>query len=391
MIVPVTTSVAEISGEGAARARRHHPFVELMLAGGLTVLLYPLSWVLRGALGLSAAEYAVGFTMFHAAHVINDPHFTVTYLLFYEDTRERFFGSAFPPSLRVRYWLAGLVAPIVLVGWCAVALVLRSAPLLGVLVQVMFLLVGWHYVKQGFGVMAVLSARRGTFYSARERAALLFHGYAGWAYAWASPADPGTVLEEKGVVFTSWARGHALETATYALFVGSAAVVFVALFQRARRERRLPHPTPLLAYLASIWAWSVYSGIDPLVRYVNPALHSVQYLFMVHLLKGNEARAREGPPRFERSAGTRIALLAVTALVLGLLVFHGVGQGLDAVLVKKADRLSDLGPTPYFAAIYVTVNLHHYFMDAVLWRRENPRTKYLRDGYGGDPTATRAE
>jgi hypothetical protein len=24
------------------------------------------------------------------------------------------------------------------------------------------------------------------------------------------------------------------------------------------------------------------------------------------------------------------------------------------------------------------VNIHHYFMDTVLWRRENPLTRYLR-------------
>ena len=29
-------------------------------------------------------------------------------------------------------------------------------------------------------------------------------------------------------------------------------------------------------------------------------------------------------------------------------------------------------------AIYVVVNLHHYLMDTVLWRRENPKTRYLR-------------
>jgi hypothetical protein len=25
------------------------------------------------------------------------------------------------------------------------------------------------------------------------------------------------------------------------------------------------------------------------------------------------------------------------------------------------------------------VNVHHYFMDFVVWRRENPRTRFLRD------------
>jgi len=346
--------------------------------GGLTPLLFPLSYLLRRGLGLDAAEYAVGFTMFYAAHVINDPHFAVTYLLFYEDARERALGAAFPPGLRARYVLVGLVAPLVMLGWSAFAIVTRQAAVLGALVQTMFLLVGWHYVKQGFGVLTVLSARRGVFYGPRERLVLLFHGYAGWAYAWASPADPGTELEEKGVVFTSWARSVALERITFAVFAASAGALVVALVWRARREREWPLATPLVAYLASIWAWSIYSSADPLVRYVNPALHSVQYLFMVHLLKGNEARAREGPPHFERSARTRIGLLVITALVLGWLLFHGVGQGLDAVLVAKADRTSDLGPSPYFAALYVMVNLHHYLMDAVLWRRENPKTRYLR-------------
>jgi hypothetical protein len=40
----------------------------------------------------------------------------------------------------------------------------------------------------------------------------------------------------------------------------------------------LPIATPLTALLASIWSWSIYSSIDPLVVYVIPALHSVQYL-----------------------------------------------------------------------------------------------------------------
>ena len=41
------------------------------------------------------------------------------------------------------------------------------------------------------------------------------------------------------------------------------------------------------------------------------------------------------------------------------------------------DRTLGLGETPYFAAIFVFVNIHHYFMDFVIWRRENPRTRHL--------------
>lgn len=352
---------------------------ELLLTGGMTLLLYPLSWVFRKTAGLDAAEYAVGFTMFHAAHVINDPHFAVTYSLFYEEAKGRALGGVFSRAQRIRYVLAGFVAPAALVGWAVFALATKSAPRLGVLINLMFLLVGFHYVKQGFGLMTVLSARRGVFYSPRERLVLLSHALAGWLYAWANPADLGTVVEEKGVVFTTWARTALFERCALVALVASGLALAVMLVRKWRREGRLPIAAPLVAFLCSIWAWSIYSGIDPLVRYVNPALHSIQYLFMVRLLKGNEGAEKEGPPFFERSKKARLGLLAATALGLGFVLFHGAPQALDAILVSKKERFTDLGATPYFAAIYAVVNLHHYFMDMVIWRKENPKTRYLRD------------
>jgi hypothetical protein len=362
----------------ARAARPHGRIAEFLLVGGLTPLLFPLSWLLRRALGLDAADYAVGFTMFYGAYVINDPHFCVTYLLFYKDARARVFGPAFPPRQRARYVLAGVVVPVGLAAWAITALATRSAVTLGLMIQLMFLLVGWHYVKQGFGVMTVLAARRGVHFRPRERLAILAHCYAGWSYAWASPADPGRELEEKGVVYTSIAHSAGLERATHVVLLATVLPLVWVLWRKRQAEGRLPILTPLMAMLCSVWAWSIYSSIDPLVRYVVPALHSVQYLYFVWLMKGNLAREREGPPWFEVSAKVRLGTLAVSALGLGLLLFHGAPAALDDALVPRKMRLTDLGPTPYFAALYALVNIHHYFMDYVVWRRDNPETRYLR-------------
>jgi hypothetical protein len=302
----------------------------------------------------------------------------VTYLLFYEGARARALGGEFRGRQRVRYVLAGLVVPLVLAAWAGTALASRSAHSLGLLIQLMFLLVGWHYVKQGFGVMTALAARRGVRFSRIERLALLAHAYAGWAYAWASPYDPGKEVEEKGVVYTTIAHPVGLERTAWLVFLASAVALGCVLALKWRRERRLPLVTPLMAFLCSVWAWSVYSSIDPLVVYAVPALHSLQYLYFVWLLKGGQAREREGPPWFERSAGARLGFLAVSAVALGWVLFHGAPSALDDFLVPRASRFTDLGPTPYFAALFAVVNIHHYFMDAVLWRRENPQTRYLR-------------
>jgi hypothetical protein len=372
------TTLANSIPVGASRAApRVAAVAEFLLVGGATPLLFLASWVLRRTVGLDSADLAVGFLFFYGAHVVNDPHFAVTYLLFYEKARARAFGGEFPPLQRARYVFAALVVPAALVGWAATALAWRSAWSLGLLIQLMFLLVGWHYVKQGFGVMTVLAARRGVRFLPRERLALLAHCYAGWAYAWASPYDPGKEVEEKGVVYTTLAHPPGLERLTHVVFLASGVLLLVVLAQKWRREGRLPMLAPLTALLCSIWVWSVYSSIDPLVVYAIPALHSAQYLYFVWLLKGNEAREREGPPWFERSARVRLGLLATGALALGWLFFHGAPAALDDLLVPRRSRFTDLGATPYFAALFAVVNIHHYFMDTVIWRRENRLTRYL--------------
>ncbi len=351
---------------------------EFLVVGGLTPLLFALSWGMRAAMDLDAAEYAWGFTFHYAAHLINDPHFAVTYLLFYEDVRGRALGPSFDLAQRVRYVLAGLLVPLALGAWGIGAIVAESAWALGLMVQLMFLLVGWHYVKQGFGVMTVLSARRGVRYSAIERRAILFHCYAGWAYAWASPFDPGREVGEKGVTYTTIAHPPLLEELALAVFACSSVALLVALARKWRREGPLPILTPLTGLLCAIWTWSIFSSVDPLVRYAVPALHSLQYLYFVGLLRRNRAREREGPPHFEPSAKTRLAVLALGAIALGFLLFDLIPMALDEALAPRGGRaLGDLGPTPWLAALYVFVNVHHYVMDGVIWRRDNPETRYL--------------
>jgi hypothetical protein len=99
-------------------------------------------------------------------------------------------------------------------------------------------------------------------------------------------------------------------------------------------------------------------------------------------MKRNEARAAEGPPSFGRPTAIRLGFLALSALGLGWLFFHGGPTFLDGVYSPRPQRGSvpdALGPIPFFAAFFVVVNIHHYFMDHVIWRRDNPDTRYLRD------------
>jgi hypothetical protein len=355
--------------------------VEFLLVGGATPFLFALSWLLRRTVGLDASEYAAGFLTFYAAYVINDPHFSVTYFLFYRNLRSRAFGADVPKLQRARYVVAGFVVPAALVAWAAIALATRSAQTLGWMVQLMFLLVGWHYVKQGFGVLVVLSARRGAHVTRHERAVFLVHCFAAWAHAWSRKAVAGGEFEEKGVVYFAPPHPLGLELATGTCLALSAVALVAMLIARWRRDRSILPLGPLAGFLITLWMWTIYSGADPVFRYLVPALHSIQYLYFVWLMKRNEARAREGPPHFGRPVAVQLGILAVSSLTLGWLLFRGAPSFLDAAVVPRVHghaATDALGETPFFAAFFVVVNVHHYFMDHVVWRRENPDTRYLR-------------
>lgn len=335
------------------------------MTGGATLVLLPLAWLIRHAFGLEDSEFTVSFVAFYLAYVINDPHFAVTYLLFYRGSLAR------KPT--VRYLVAGIVVPILLVGWAIAALVLHSASALGWMVQLMFLLVGWHYTKQGFGVLSVLSARRGIRWSARERWIILAHCYAGWAFAWSNPSGPAATFEEKGVVYTALGHPRWIELATGGVLGVSTIAFIVMIVIRLFRGDRVPRAA-LTGLLITVWSWTIFSNIDPLLRYFIPALHSIQYLYFVWLMKRGEARAEEGPPSFGRPVAVRVGGLAIGALILGWVLFHGAPIYLDSMHLPTS---GPIGPTPFFAALFVIVNIHHYCMDSVIWRRDNPDTRFL--------------
>jgi hypothetical protein len=367
----------------AARANAwRSQLLEFLLVGGGTLVLLPIAWFLRAIVGLDDAELTAGFLGFYGAYVINDPHFAVTYLLFYKRARERAFGSERTLAQRIRYCISAFVVPLTLVIWIAVAMHSHSAQTLGWMIQLMYLTVGWHYVKQGFGVLTVLSMRRDVRVTARERAVILFHCYAAWAFAWANPAMPAGEFEEKGVVYKAIAHPRVLELATGSVLAVSTIAMIAVLVSEARRAHRFLPLSPLVGFLITVWLWTIFSSVDPVLRYLIPALHSIQYFYFVWLMKRNEARASEGAPTFGKPASVRLGFLAVSALALGWFLFRGMPTLLDDLLVGKVRRgqiPGDLGETPYFAAFFVAVSIHHYFMDSVIWRRDNPDTRYFRD------------
>ena len=127
------------------------PVTDFLCLGGIYLPLLSIIYL------LPAAEYAPAFAAasLFIAHFINHPHFAVSYQIFYEGFRQKAFGKTNDPALRARYIFAGIVGPLALASFLGYGFFSGDVQALGLTANMMMFLVGWHYVKQGFGVMIV--------------------------------------------------------------------------------------------------------------------------------------------------------------------------------------------------------------------------------------------
>jgi hypothetical protein len=318
------------------------------------------------------------------AHLINHPHFAHSYQLFYRGYRRKAFTAELGRAMQVRYLVAGLIAPAILVAFCAVAVVSGDARLLGYGGNIMAFFVGWHYVKQGYGMLMVDAVLKRRFFKDPEKKVFLVNSYLVWIFAWLSVNDTISKNHMWGLEYYTFAVPAPIVTVFgLAALAGTLATVWT-LFAKWRESGGLPW-NGVLAYAVSLYLWLLFVRVDPLWLLVVPAMHSLQYLVVVWRYELNYERDRAGAsepptvPILERIFGSRtiegMALFVLAGLLLGYLGFWGVPQILDKFV--PYDR-AVFGGTMFLFVFWIFINVHHYFLDNVMWRRENPDTrKYL--------------
>jgi hypothetical protein len=157
-----------------------------------------------------------------------------------------------------------------------------------------------------------------------------------------------------------------------------ATVVFLAMVLRKGQSAgwRLPW-NGLLAYAVSLYLWLIVVRISPLLLFCVPAFHSLQYLVVVWRYQLNRTNAAPDaatrPGRLLPSVGSlRLAVFLGLGILLGWLGFWGLPAWLNGAIAY--DRAA-LGPTVFLFVFWIFINIHHYFLDNVMWRRENPETR----------------
>lgn len=382
------------AGQGAARpavaapsrgACLHSPLLDFLCLGGGSIPLLVAAVLLVG----EAHQASVLVTASMLAVFVNNPHFMASYQIFYDRFPDKLGDRG--SGLRARYWIAGVLVPAVLAGYFAWAMIAAQPAMLGRAVNVMLFLVGWHYVKQGYGILIVESVLHRAFFSETEKKILRWNGLATWIFSWVYGNRVAETGDFRGMQFISLSIPAEAVWIAGAVALATGAAALVVLGRRAARGT-LPL-NGACGYVAAIYPWMVLVHFDPMFLLLGPAFHSLQYLAVVWRYQLNKSAAEHasgggdgngdgggdggGDGQVEllggrlRVSGAQARLLrfAFVGLIAGALAFSVVPALLDLAIAWREELF---GPSMFLFMFVVFINIHHYFMDNVMWRKENP-------------------
>lgn len=353
------------------------PVIDFLCLGGSSLLLLPFIFMLPE----QELKAQVATAMMVLTNLLNHPHFAHSYQIFYRGYAKKAFGNSLGRKMQVRYLLAGLIVPVLLAAFLGYGALAADTRLLGYGANIMALAVGWHYAKQGYGMLMVDAALKRRFFDDRTKKIMLANCYAVWLAAWVSLNLVVSRENLWGLAYYSFAVPQPLFILTsLAAFITSAMTVW-ALAMHWKQKGSLPI-NGVVAYGVSLYLWLLFLNVNLLWMLVVPALHSLQYMTVVWRYRLNYETAQLGSEDYKKGSFVRavfganpkahMTAFVLTGALLGFLGFWAIPVLADSLV--PYDRQAIAGFLFLFT-FWIFFNVHHYFLDSVMWRRENADTK----------------
>lgn len=356
----VASAPAETRQEGRAI---FHPVVDFLFLGGASLFILPLMYYSPE----TARPALLGLALI-LADFINQPHFAHSYQIFYRGYRGKLAGENLNRSMQIRYVIAGIVVPIALITFFIVAYLQPTATMLGYGANLMLFLSGWHYAKQGYGMLIVDSVFKRKFFDNREKDLLRYNTYACWLLYWLFANDFVAERDYWGLAY------YTIDVPDGLLYIAMAAaavttVISLMVFARKFIANRESLPwTGVTAYLVTLYVWFL-GRFHPAVFIFIPAFHSLQYLLIVWRFEINRTARQTKSPA---SRIWRLAKFGFFGLALSYLGFVLVPAFLSGQIAYDRETF---GPFLFLFMFSLFINVHHYMIDNVIWRGENPEMR----------------
>lgn len=319
------------------------------------------------------------FAMFSVA--VNAPHFMASYHLAY--TRglpfmldnwfqliavplllglalilgDLMFGVSIEAWSAFGQWLNGLLEPL------GIFLVIGVFQNLGEevvhqLITIMYLTVGWHYVKQVFGCFMVYSRYDGYALSSEERNLVKASLLSLWGFNFFSDNISLNSVD----FFSAKAITNVFPVTVYQFFEVFTVFLFLLVgyrifYRRYRDHGEMPPAAAVVAWVAIFIWWMPFARSLTFFIFAVPFFHGLQYLpFYKKLID----ERHKDPSVSSRSFSVYFAFL----VAFGFVAFYIGPETVDML----RDSESRLQMTYWMAGIALFINIHHFFIDNTLWR-----------------------
>jgi hypothetical protein len=341
------------------------PWTDILMIGGASILVSLAYWLFVDP---TISTSNIAFVAFNLSFIINYPHFLASYQLLYGDYKKHILTQK--PFL----W-AAVVSPILVAGAIAAGIYSENLHVLAFLVQGMFLTVGWHYVKQIYGVSLVASAIQKRYFGKWEKNFILLNLYAVWAMNFVAANLAISKNELDGIYYFTLGLPEWALTVAY-VATGVTFLIAVGIMVRKYIETGVRPANASLVGFASIYFWYLPTMGHPLFFFLIPFFHSLQYMLFIITLKKNQASA-EADKEYSGIKQRKVFMkkfwgFMVLSAILGALAFELVPHALDK---NMPITVAFNNPILWFFAFNLFINLHHYFIDNVIWRGNNELVK----------------
>ncbi|MDB4561697.1 hypothetical protein N9102_00755 [bacterium] len=339
--------------------------VDALLGGGLSLAI-AIVVIIWGSFSETKMNTALGFIVAYLFTdlLINSPHFMASYRILYSNKR----------NIR-RHPFVTLVLPV-----CAISLLAyvcywgplnttsdlkAGVPQPSVMLALTYLapiFLGWHYVGQSWGTTACFAYLAGFRMNPSQRKLIRFGFLSLFAYHLTWACASMEILEQ---LFPQQRAGEfmikAVMSVCRVLVLASFFAGLWGFFQISQEHKRRIPATVWLPWVAT-YSWYVMVDVYPKSFFLLQIFHALQYLMFPARVEINQHHTKHVPKHM---------LIYYVALVLvGYLAFDWTKllEGID--LANQTGTMVLLG-----AATMMCINIHHYFIDAVIWKIREPEVR----------------
>lgn len=334
--------------------------IDPILSGGLSLVVSMLVIALGLITQAGAGQFLLAIELYLFTDLfINGPHFIASYRVLYSRSRNLLkhpIVTLFFPILSAIF-LSYIV-------YCSYQMdAFDPLGIMAVLNLIAPIVLAWHYTGQSWGTTACFAHLSGFRISSQQRLLIrigffsLFVYHIAWAYN--STGFVQQVLSEEEA-------GDYLMQSIMSLCRLLVAVGFITgLYGFWQISKQTGRRVPVRTWLpwAATFSWYVMVDFNPAAFFLLQFFHAFQYLMFPVRVELNEYT-----PETRRSH--HMIAYYVILVALGYIAFEW--SSFDAIPKELI---------PAGTAVMMIINLHHYFIDAVIWKIREPEVRQALFGH----------